>query len=697
MEAVARRERSTRWVNLTAAVATVLVVGAVAAMLLRGRPLEVLFVRWFFHVGPVGLAFTWLGWAILRRWPRHGLGVVFLVSGLIAAVQLAALSFADARFIAGGVGYEAALRFTPADLPLSVSVPAFMGSWLWLVVATMSLVLILLLFPDGRLPSPRWWPVVGLAAVGTLLLIAGYVVWNWPTSTQERVVSDQPFGVSLVSAGWVVTVVALGATITSLGVRLRHADVEQRRQLRPVVVSGALLGIVTVVLFPWQDVWIPAVLVAVAVFLVSYTFSVLRLRLHDIDVAISRTVVASVLAALVMAVYLVVVVGVGNLIGRAGEHPMLPLIAVGLVAVLFEPARRRVRRVVDRVLYGRDADAFELLSELADELRAAGGVVPVAEHVAALLVRGTGADGARILLADADRPRLLAATGDTGADGDRPLLCVPVVHDGDQLGEVQLFGRSVADLAPDAQGLLDNVAGTLGTVLRNALLAEELRAQVDELRRSRQRLVEAQDTARRDLERDLHDGAQARLVALRLQLGLAAAEAQALPDAPGAGRLRELLQGLGDEVDTTIRSLRELSHGLHPPVLDSDGIPAALRSATRSLPVTVEVDAVGIGRFDRSAEAAVYFACLEAINNAATHGAADRVRTALTNGDGHLRFEVEDDGVGFDPTEVARGRGLTNLTDRVGALGGELTVDAAPGCGTRIVGVLPVQPLVSER
>ena len=696
MESVDGPVRASRWVNVATVGATALIVGAAAAMLLRGRSLEVLYVRWIIHVGPVGMAFAWLGWAILRRWSRHGLGVVFLSSGLVAAVHVGALSFADARYVAGGVGGEAALRFTPADVPLTVSIPYWLSSWLWLLVAATSIVLVLLLFPDGHLPSPRWWPVVAVAVLGTVFLVAGYMVWTWPGSPHERVINEQPDGVPIVSplinTGWILTLIALIAAIVSLGVRLRAADLEQRRQLRPVVLSGALLGVVTVVLFPWQDVWIPTVLVAIAAFVASYAFSLLRFRLHDIDVVISRTVVGSVLAALVMLVYLAIVVGVGNLIGRAGDHPLLPLIAVGLVAVLFEPARRRVRRIVDRVLYGRDADAYELLRELAEELRRSGGVAPVTEHVAQLLVRGTGAKGARILVADDAEPRQLAAAGDCA---DEPLLQVPVVHDGETLGEVQLYGR--ADLAPDAPTLLAHVAGTHGPVLRNALLTEELRAQVDQLRRSRQRLVEAQDTARRDLERDLHDGAQSRLAALRLRVGLAAAEAQAMLDDPRGGRLGDVLNGLGDEVDATIRSLRDLSHGLHPPVLESDGVAAALRSATRTLPLPVEVHAMELGRFPPSVEAAVYFACLEATNNAARHGDAGSVTIRLHSTDGRLHFEVADDGVGFDPTQITRGRGLSNLEDRVGALGGELTISSSLGQGTRIVGTLPVQPLVSER
>lgn len=687
-----------RWPLVITAGGTVLVVAAAAWMLLRGRSWEVLYVRWIVHNGLIGVAELWLGWAILRRWPRHGLGRLFLAAGTVSSAHVAIVAFADARFVAEGVGTEADLRLIPSELPLSAAVPYWMSSWLWLLVAGASIVLVLLLFPDGRLPSPRWWPVVAVTLVGTALLIVGFMLWTWPGSEHERLINEQPEGVPLVSplitTGWSLLLVAMVGAIVSLGMRWRRAAAQERSQLRPVIVSGSLLGLVTVLLFPWQPVWIPTVLVLIVVFLAAYTFSVLRLRLHDIDVVINRTVAAAVLAALVMVVYLVVVVGVGSLVGRTGDHPLLPLVAVGLVATLFEPARRRVRRVVDRVLYGRDADAYELLSGLADQLRNAGSIETITDHVAQLVVRGTGAAGARILMHAEQGPRQLARAGDVDAD---PVLQVPVLHDGETLGDLRLYARSRADLAPDAQALVDNVAGTLGTVLRNARLTDALQAQVEALRGSRQRLVHAQDSARRDLERDLHDGAQARLVALRLQVGLAAAEAARLPDDQGTARLRDLLEKLGDETDVTIRSLRDLSRGLHPPVLESDGIAAALRAGTRGLPFDVEVAAPDLARFPPPVEAAVYFGCLEAIKNAATHAGARTVRVVLHGAGGWLHFEVADDGAGFDPATVVHGRGLANLEDRLGALDGHLTIWASPSRGTRIVGELPVQPLVSDR
>lgn len=670
-----------------------LVVLALASMLLRGRPLEVLFARWMIHNAPLGVAPALIGWAIARRWPGHGLARVFLLMGSFAALHVAVMAYTDARFVSLGLGTHPDVAFVPGEVPLDVSVAFWLTSWLWIIVVGVGLVLLLLLFPDGRLPSPRWWPVVALAVVATGLIVAGYTVWSWPWTLRTVVVTEQPSDIgiapALLTPGWLLLLGAVGAGLVSLGVRWRAAGPGQRSQLRPVILSASVLGVVAVALFPVQRLWVPAVLVALVVFLTSYVVAVLRSRLHELDVVVNRAVVASVLAAMVTVLYLGVVVGIGSLVGRQVDTPLLPLLAVGLIAVLFEPARRRVRSLVDRVLYGRDADAYEVLSALASRLRDGGSAEQVAEKVAGLLVRGSGATGARIHLRVGGRTRQLAQAGTTT---DPAVLTTAVPHDGQPVGEVVLHARSRAELAPDAEDLVADVTGMLGPVLRNALLTAELREQVVALQRSRQRLVEAQDTARRELEQDLHDGAQARLVALRLQVGILEAELTRSLDGAPADQLQQRCDHLAAEVDAAIRELRVLAHGLRPPILESDGLLVALRAATRGLPTPVRFDHGQVGRFPPPVESAVYFACLESIRNAVAHGAAERIEVGIDTNDGWLRFWVADDGTGFDPDRVTRGRGLDSIQDRIGGLGGALGVRSTPERGTRVEGTVPTSP-----
>jgi signal transduction histidine kinase len=213
------------------------------------------------------------------------------------------------------------------------------------------------------------------------------------------------------------------------------------------------------------------------------------------------------------------------------------------------------------------------------------------------------------------------------------------------------------------------------------LLAVENGALEGELRASRARLVEAGDAARRRIERDLHDGAQQRLVALRIHLELAAEK---------LGRSREL-EGLGVEVEEAIHELRGIAHGLYPPLLEEAGLGAALAAVAVQSALPVQVQEHGLSRHSRSTATAVYFCCVECLQNAAKHaGRGASVTIDLTEADGQLEFTVTDDGAGFDPSTVERGRGLANLTDRLAAVGGTLTIDSRPGHGTRVTGRIPV-------
>jgi signal transduction histidine kinase len=219
----------------------------------------------------------------------------------------------------------------------------------------------------------------------------------------------------------------------------------------------------------------------------------------------------------------------------------------------------------------------------------------------------------------------------------------------------------------------------------NGTLEARVAEQVVEIQRSRQRIVSAQDGERRRLERDLHDGAQQQLVALKLRLALAASVAE-----EQAPELAASLQELGREAGEAVEALRNLAHGIYPPLLASAGLVPALRQQAGRLPLDVDVAADELPRLGADVEAAVYFCCLEALQNVAKHAHANHVDVILELADGVLSFRVEDDGVGFDPAAVGTSHGLTNLADRVAALGGTLRIDSAPGAGTKVIGQVPI-------
>jgi signal transduction histidine kinase len=214
----------------------------------------------------------------------------------------------------------------------------------------------------------------------------------------------------------------------------------------------------------------------------------------------------------------------------------------------------------------------------------------------------------------------------------------------------------------------------------------ELQALLDDLRAAQRRVAAAGDAERRRVERDLHDGAQQRLMAIRLELGLVRELLDHDPRAAG-----QRLDELHHELDATVEQLRELAHGLYPPLLASDGLYAALESVARhsSMPVTVDGD--GMNRAPRPIESAAYFCCLEALQNATKHAGPDaNVSIHVHMSEDALRFRVSDDGVGFDPEAVRPGYGLINLRDRIDALGGRVEVTSAPGQGTTVQGRIPL-------
>jgi len=221
----------------------------------------------------------------------------------------------------------------------------------------------------------------------------------------------------------------------------------------------------------------------------------------------------------------------------------------------------------------------------------------------------------------------------------------------------------------------------------NRTLEARVDEQVKELRASRTRVVLAADAERRRIERDLHDGAQQHLIGLAIQLRLVGELADSHPE-----KAKELLGGLDDEVQATLEHLRDLAHGIYPPLLQDRGLPDALAAATLRAPIGARVDARGLARYPPDVEATVYFCCLEALQNAAKHaGEGATVTVRVHASEESLSFEVTDDGSGFGAGSGRAGVGMTNMQDRVGALGGSLRVDSAPGAGTTISGTIPLE------
>ncbi len=426
---------------------------------------------------------------------------------------------------------------------------------------------------------------------------------------------------------------------------------------------------------------------------VAVAVAVLKYRLYDIDLVISKAVLYGSLAVFITAVYATLVVGVGTLAGDT-RSPLLAALAAAVVAVAFQPVRQWAGRLANRVVYGRRASPYQVLSEFAQRIGgtyAAGDVLPQMAHIVS---EGTGAEQVVVWLRVGDQLRPEASSGRAG-EGPAPAnalpvdgqalpalpdadLSVPVAHQGDLLGAISISMPKDEPLRPAGRQLVTDVASQAGLVLANAGLIEDLRA-------SRQRLVTAQDEARRRLERNIHDGAQQDLVALGIKLQLA--EITVAEDPAQTG---QVFGDLKTDTAGALENLRDLARGIYPPLLADLGLAAALDAQARKSPLPVAVEADGIGRFGQDTEAAVYFCCLEALQNTAKYAHASAARICLQAHNGTLRFTVSDDGAGYDAPRTPLGSGLRNMADRLAALGGQLEIHSAPGQGTTITGHLPI-------
>jgi signal transduction histidine kinase len=258
-------------------------------------------------------------------------------------------------------------------------------------------------------------------------------------------------------------------------------------------------------------------------------------------------------------------------------------------------------------------------------------------------------------------------------------LAVEVRHHGELLGALSVSTPANDPLDPARRRLVSDLASQAGLVLRNVRLIEELKA-------SRQRLVAAQDEERRRLERNLHDGAQQQLVALSVKVRLAQQLTARDPDGATA-----MLEDVQKDTTDALENLRQLARGIYPPLLADKGLATALEAQVRRAPLPVQIRDGGVGRFGQDVEAAVYFSCLEALQNVAKYAEATNAEIVLANGDGMLRFEVRDDGVGFDPARTGYGTGLQGIADRLAALEGSIEIHSAPGRGTTVIGHIPFE------
>jgi signal transduction histidine kinase len=619
---------------------------------------------------------------------------------LTASLALAAARLGDQ---AGG-NHQAARAVATVAVPLVIAESVHM----------------LLALPDGRLVERGRRIGAGLAytaaaAAGLVLAIAG-----------------RPFPAWAAAVAW-----PLAAACALPAVRLRYlaASARDRQRMQWMAVGAvlaadsALVSLVLHVLVGWPGP-VAAVAAACAAFL---ALGMMAGELPSLG-SLGGRVLVQVLSvagfsAVVAAIYLVIVLGIGTGPGDAADREILGLsmLAAAVAAVGYLPARDRLVAAATRFVYGareapdetlrtfgsrmtRAIPMDELLLQLAESLRKTmaltsaevyTGPGDVLERAAA--VPDTGPRS--VVVSDRERSVVARAgvSGNAWASvwlpallndrGPAQIRVAPVSHAGELLGLIVAERPATADTFSDEDDrVLTELARQVGLAVHNARLdtalqttLDELRKQADELRQSRARVVASGDAERRRVERNLHDGAQQHLVAMAVNVRLTR---DILADDPAAAA--EMLDQLADDVKTTIQELRELAHGIYPPLLADSGLGEALRAAGNRSPLPVTLSAEGIGRYTPEIEAAVYFCCLEALQNAAKHAPRARVELRVWEESGGLLFSVSDDGPGFDPAGVRRSHGFVNMADRLGAIGGSVRWESQPGQGTHILGTIPL-------
>jgi signal transduction histidine kinase len=495
--------------------------------------------------------------------------------------------------------------------------------------------------------------------------------------------------------GGIVTLVLSLISVAILIVRFRGSRGEERQQLRWLAAVAALSLLVFAIALvtssnPQNTSFVSDA--AFFVFVLSIAFGVpgaiaialLRYRLWDLDVVVRKTVVAAIVVVLITTLALLALTFVGAaFVGPVSDSSPSLLLAGVAVGLAFWPLRKLAKRISDRVVYGGRATPYDVLTEFSDRMSETYSTDDVLPRMAAIVAAGTRAERVGIWLLVGREMQPAASWPPRLVDENTPAATAlgegsfEVRHQGELLGAITVSMPAADPTNPSKEKLIHDLAAQAGLVLRNVRLIEELRA-------SRRRIVTTQDERAKALERNIHDGAQQQLVALAVKLRLAEGFARADPE-----RTASMLSDLQAEANDALENLRDLARGIYPPLLADRGLPAALEAQARKSPVPVDVQARGVDRYPQEIESAVYFSCLEALQNIAKYADASSASVELATEDGHLTFRVTDDGRGFDATTRTYGTGLQGMADRLDSIGGTLEVNSSPGRGTTVAGRIP--------
>jgi signal transduction histidine kinase len=644
--------------------------------------------------------FMVIGALIVSRDRRNVIGRLLLWSGSVTAISFSS-------------GEATTWLVTHGHQGPVVAIVGLLNGFGWALGILPIVYFLPLLFPDGKLPSPRWrfyvWGVIAWLVILLLSLMLGQESLTG-SSLKEKAGVANPLHLramdrlpTLDGVLFATLFIFFGLTVYSLFRRFRRSRGAERQQFRWAAFGFLAAAVLILVSGSIRNDALSGFIggLGFMAFPLSIGIAVLRYHLYDLDVVVKKTVVYAALALFATVVYLGFVVGLGTWLGRGSSFTTM--VAAVVVAITFQPVREWLNRFANRVVYGRRATPYELLTDFSERVGDAYSEVDVLPRMARVLGEGIGAERSDVWLTVGDELRHVAAwPEDRGSviahmrlrEGEPPAIpdmdgVYPVEHAGEVLGALAVRKPASDPITPADEKLIAGLTSQAGLVLRNVRLTEELKLRLEDLKAAQRRLVSAQDEERRRLERNIHDGAQQQLVALAVKARLA----RQLTDRDTV-KAAEMLTQIEGETQQALEDLRDLARGIYPPLLADRGLVEALTAQARKSLVPAEVSADGVGRYPQEVEAAVYFSALEALQNIAKYAGASHVEVRLGQDDGMLIFAVQDDGSGFDPANTGYGTGLQGMADRLSVLDGTLVVESRPGAGTTVRGSLPARTLV---
>lgn len=629
-----------------------------------------------------------VGALVATRHPRNPIGWMFCATGFLSAVNMLSAGYA-----------LYATAFTPAA-PLPGAVLArWLSIWIWLPNVLLPFTFLLLLFPDGKLISPRWRPIAWAAGVGSMVLTLSIALHPGPLggfgireANPLGVAGGAPIIDALMQVAAPFLLVGIVGSIASVVVRFRSARGIERAQLKWLAFAGVIVIIANVLGgIPWliwgdssitQELYIIITDITIVNIVAAAGVAILRYRLWDIHILINRTLVYGALTTLVVAIY-IVIVGVAGVLLQTGGSLLVSLFGTGIVAFSFHPLRERLQHGINRLMYGERDDPYAVLGRLSQRLE----MVAASQSVLPTIVE-TVADAFKLpyaAIALKEGEQFVIAAEYVRSPMFSPaaeLEILPLVFQLETIGQMLLAPRAPGELfSPPDRRLLESIARQAGVAAYNVRLTQELQ-------RSRERLVTTREEERRRLRRDLHDELGPIIAAMSFKLDVIhnRAEYDANAVKTTAAELKTQMQGV-------LADIRRIAYDLRPPALDELGLVGALKehiashNRVQGLQITLEAPETP-PPLPAAVEVAAYRIALEAITNVSRHAKAHHcsVRLSLF---GDLCLEVIDDGRGL-PAEARAGVGLMSMRERAEELGGACRAQALAQGGTEVIVHLPL-------